>query len=141
MTQTKTVAVSRRLAATPEQAFDAWLDPAIAGRFLFATPTGQMVRVEIDAREGGTFEFVDRRDGQDVLHKGRYLQLDRPRRLVFEFLVPQFSTDVTRVAVDIAPVADGAEVTLTHDGVLVDYVAQTRQGWTMILENLAGALG
>src|SRR5262249_39504198 len=65
-----TVRVTHRFTASPERVFDAWLDPAKAAKFLFATPTGRMVRAEIDPRVGGTFAFVDRRDGEDVEHTG-----------------------------------------------------------------------
>lgn len=43
------VRVSRRYASPAEEVFDAWLDPAKARQFLFATATGKMVRVDIDA--------------------------------------------------------------------------------------------
>ena len=136
-----TVRVSRRFDAAPEQVFDAWLDPARAGRWLFAAPAGEMVRVEIDARVGGRFLFADRRDGEDVEHVGEYLEIDRPRRLVFTFAVPKYSPVVTRVTVEIAPSADGGCVlTLTHEGVLPDYASRTEGGWTMILDGLAASL-
>jgi uncharacterized protein YndB with AHSA1/START domain len=133
--------VTRRIAASPEQAFDAWLTPAIARRFLFATPTGEMVRAEIDARVGGRLTFVDRRpEHGDVLHEGHYEVIDRPRRLVFTFSVPQYDPALTRVAVDFAEAPGGCEVTLTHSDVLPEYEAQTRQGWGMILEGLERTL-
>ena len=134
------VEVRRRFDASAERVFDAWLDTTRAARFLFATPTGVMVRSEIDARVGGRFCFVDRRDGVDVEHVGTYLEIDRPHRLVFEFGVPQFSAELTRVSIDIVALGTGCELTLTHEGVLPDYVDRTRQGWTGILDGLAGAL-
>jgi uncharacterized protein YndB with AHSA1/START domain len=140
VTGREVVRVSRHFEATAERVFDAWLDPKRAGRWLFATPTGEMVRVEIDARVGGRFVFVDRRDGQDVEHVGEYEQIDRPKRLVFTFAVPQFSAEYTRVIVDIAAVGRSCDVTLTHEGVLPDYATRTAQGWTGILDGLAQSL-
>jgi uncharacterized protein YndB with AHSA1/START domain len=62
-----TIVITRRFAFSIERVFDAWLDPAKASKFLFTTPTGKMVRVEIDARVGGSFN-ITRRDGDDVEH-------------------------------------------------------------------------
>jgi len=129
----RTVRVSRRFPQAAERVFDAWLNPRLASRFLFATETGTMVRAEIEPRVGGRFTFVDRRDGDDVEHVGEYLEIDRPRRLAFSFGVPKFSAEMTRVTIDITPVGDGCELTLTHEGVLPDYRERTTGGWTKIL--------
>lgn len=135
------LSVTHRYPFPPERVFDAWLDPKIARRFLFATPDGEMVRAEIDARVGGRFTFVDRRPGTgDVLHEGEYEAIDRPRRLVFTFAVPQYDPGLTRVTLDFEPVDGGCEVTLTHEGVLEEWVKQTVQGWTTILAGLERAL-
>lgn len=138
---TRTVQVKRRYAHPADRVFDAWLTPAVAAKFLFATPTGTMVKTQIDPKVGGGFLFVDRRDGQDVEHVGEYLEIDRPRRLVFRFSVPAFSAGTTTIRVEIAPTAEGCELTLTHEGVLEDYAERTVSGWTMILEALDRALG
>ncbi|HEY2444308.1 MAG TPA: SRPBCC domain-containing protein [Rhizomicrobium sp.] len=131
--------VSRRYAAAPERVFDAWLDPKTVGKWLFATPNGQMIRVEIDARVGGQFTIV-RREGDDIEHVGEYLEIDRPRRLVFTFGVPKFSAEMTRVTVEIAPAGQGCELTLTHDGVLPEWAERTQSGWGMILDGLENHL-
>ncbi|HEV2574810.1 MAG TPA: SRPBCC domain-containing protein [Beijerinckiaceae bacterium] len=135
-----TIQVRHTFSASPERVFDAWLDPAKAGQFLFATPTGQMVKAEIDARVGGRFLFVDRRDGADVEHAGEYLEIDRPSRLVFSFGVPQFSPEFTRVTVEIKPQGTGCVLILTHEGVLPDYQDRTQAGWGMILDGLEKAV-
>jgi uncharacterized protein YndB with AHSA1/START domain len=134
------VQVTRRFSASAERVFDAWLDAACAAKWLFATPTGEMVRAEIDPRVGGTFVLTERRDGVDTLHTGEYLEIDRPRRLVFTFGVPQYAPDFTPVTVEIAPLDSGCELTLTNDGIPEAYAAPTRGGWTKILDGLAAML-
>lgn len=135
-----TVRVSRKFPQSAERVFDAWLDPAKAGKFLFATSAGQMVRVEIEPRVGGAFVFVDRRDGKDAEHFGEYVEIDRPRRLVFDFAVGEMPEAKTRVTIEIRPVGTGCELTLIHEGVWADYIARTSDGWTMILGGLAAIL-
>jgi uncharacterized protein YndB with AHSA1/START domain len=132
-----TVRISRHFDASAERVFDAWLDPRRAGRWLFATATGQMVRAAIDARVGGSFVFIDRRNGEDIEHSGEYLEIDRPKRLVFRFVVPKYSSVYTRVAIDIVPVGAGCDLTLVHEGVLPEYQQQTQSGWQAILAALA----
>jgi uncharacterized protein YndB with AHSA1/START domain len=143
-----TVRVSRRFDAPPESVFDAWLDPQSAGKWLFATPEGEMVRVEIDARAGGRFNFTDRRAGEDIEHTGEYLEIERPKRLAFNFCVPKFSSDPTRIQIELAPAASGPEstlLTLVHEGVFAEYAGRTEDGWKGILEGLdrtlAGSAG
>jgi uncharacterized protein YndB with AHSA1/START domain len=135
-----TVRVTRRFDAPIERVFGAWLDPQKASKWLFATPTGQMVRVEIDARVGGSFVFTDRRAGEDVEHVGTYLEIDRPSRLVFSFTVPNYSKISTQVTIEFKPLPSGCELTLTHEGVLPDFIDRTRQGWGMLLDALAANL-
>ena len=136
------IRITRRFEASPERVFDAWLDPAKARKFLFATSTGQMVRAEVDARVGGTFNFTDRREDGDAEHIGEYLEIDRPRRLVFTFHTERGSTDLSRVSIDITPAGSGCELTLTHeiDAKWADYADRTQAGWTTILGSLDAAL-
>ena len=134
------VQVTRRFSASAERVFDAWLDPNTAGKWLFATPAGKMSKVEIDARAGGSYLIVENREGTDVEHIGEYLEIDRPRRLVFTLKVPKYSQENTKVTVEIRALKSGCELTLTHEGVLPDYVASTTSGWNMILDQLAATL-
>ena len=137
-----TLTVRHHYTASAERVFDAFLDPAKARRFMFATPTGQMVRADIEARVGGRFTFVDRRDGEDVEHVGEYLELKRPQRLVFTIQVPKYSQEIDRVSIDIVPLGTGCELTLTHETAPAEAATLEgyKSGWTMILDNLAKAL-
>lgn len=135
--------VTRSFAAPASRVFDAWLDPADAARFLFATPAGEMIRCDMDPRVGGGFTLTERRPAGDAEHRGRYLEIDRPHRLVFLFAAtPADEGEWTRVTIDIADTADGCTLTLTHemDPQWAAYEAQTRKGWTTILESLARIL-
>lgn len=136
------VRVERRFGAPCERVFDAWLDADTAGNWLFATPEGEMVRVDIDARAGGRYEIVERRNGEDVLHTGTYEEIERPRRLVFTLQVPKYSDDSSRVAVDFAPAPDGGCTLVLDAGEApAEDAAKYVRGWSMVLDGLAAQLG
>ena len=136
--------VTRDVAAVPERLFDAWLDPATARRFLFATPEGEMLTCTIDARVGGRVLIVERRPQGDAEHHLQFEEIDRPRRLAFLFRATMAGQggeegQWTRVSLDFAATDSGTRLTLTHhmDPQWAAYEDQTRKGWTMILESLA----
>jgi uncharacterized protein YndB with AHSA1/START domain len=145
------VRVQRAYACTAETVYDAWLDPAMARRFLFAAPGGEISQCEIDPGVNGEFTIVDRRPVEsdvataiEVEHSGRFLQLDRPRRIAFSFSLPQFQAHETAVIIDIEPQGDGCELTLRHDLGLAEDAAemleQAEAGWTRMLAALDTAL-
>lgn len=148
MTGPVVLTLTRAIAAPPERVFDAWLAPQTAARFLFATPDGEMLRCEIDAKVGGRALIVERRAQGDAEHHLQFVEIDRPRRLVFLFRATMAGKggeegEWTRVGLDFAATATGTHLTLTHhmDPEWASYEDQTRKGWTMILDSLARILG
>ena len=142
MTQPNVVCarVSRRFQGSPEEVFDAWLDPQLA-REWFAPGLGEMTRVEIDARVGGTFWLVQRRDGEEAQHTGEYLEIDRPSRLVFTWRTPPL-TDTSRVIIEVERLSDGCDVRVTHemDGKWAPFVERGAKAWGTMADAIARLL-
>lgn len=144
MSQPVVVKLSHRYAAPADRVFDAWLTPAQAARFLFATRTGNVMRCEIDPRVGGGFLVTDRRpnaDGDesvfDAEHRGEYIVIDRPNHLVFDFTAPG-GAPPTRVTLDFNAIAPQAcELHLAHElgdsDMARAFADQTRRGWDSML--------
>ena len=136
------VRVTRRFAASAETVFDAWLLERTVGEWLFATPDGEMQRVEIEPHVGGRFEIVERRDGEDVLHSGVYEEMARPLRLAFTLQVPKYSPNPERVSLAITPSGEGCELVLvqTRSPGAPASAEQIAKGWATILDSLGEKL-
>jgi uncharacterized protein YndB with AHSA1/START domain len=137
------VRVMHRYRFSPERVFDAFLDTRMIGTWMFgpALRDEEIVRLELAPRVGGSFSFVVRRQGEEINHVGKYLEIDRPRRLVFTWAVAPI-TDDSRVTVDIQATAEGCELTLTHEmhPAWADFAKRTEEGWTRMLNALDAAL-
>lgn len=75
--------VDRVLEATVEEVYDAWTDPAILAEWMSAC--GRVVKA--DVRVGGEFSIdMGCEGGAPSPHTGRYLVLERPRRIEFTWV-------------------------------------------------------
>jgi uncharacterized protein YndB with AHSA1/START domain len=137
----QTVIVTKKFSNDGGNVYDGFLDPAMARRFLFATPAGEMVRAEMDANVGGKYTVVERRDGVEVEHTGEFVELIRPSLIVFTLSVPLYSAEVSTVRVEIAPAGEGCEVTLRNTGVPAEYAESTSEGWARMLVKAEEVLG
>lgn len=138
------IRVSRRISAPAERVFDAWLDPAMIGRFMFGPHLRdeQVVSLTNEPRVGGTFHYKVTRGETLIDHTGTYRVIERPTRLVFTWGVDAEQGDLSVVTIEIEADGDGCVLTLTHalHPDWAEYAERTQAGWTKIVGDLATAL-
>jgi uncharacterized protein YndB with AHSA1/START domain len=149
MTETlATAKVTHRFAASPERVYDAWLEPAKMRVWMSAALkdmglSGEMKRVEIDARVGGKFFFSDMREAGEAKHWGTYRVLDRPRKIEFTFIVEgSEESDPSVVTITIEPDGTGCVVTIIHTMAAewASYVERVEMGWSRMLRAIDAML-
>ncbi len=137
------VRVQHTFAASPDTVFDAWVDPDRLEHWLFEH-TGleeERVRLVTEPFVGGYFSFVVRRPVHGELdHNGEYLEIFRPRRLVFTWGIAGHGPSDSVVSIDIVPCHEGAQLTLVHEMTQPEFAARTEAGWAKLLGALEVAL-
>jgi len=133
-TDQQPVQVSRSIDASPETVFDAWLEPTMMRRWMFHSPPNEISKVDNDRVVGGAFSIVERNGDDEIDHFGRYVEVQRPNKLVFSLRVPKHYPGETMVTVGIEPAVHGCDVTLTQTGVAPEV---TERAWRNMLESLA----
>ena len=83
MTTKVAARVMHHFDASAERVYDAWLEPEKIRVWMEAAliewgVSGELRRIEVDARVGGRFFFSDMREAGEAKHPGTYLELDRP---------------------------------------------------------------
>jgi predicted SnoaL-like aldol condensation-catalyzing enzyme/uncharacterized protein YndB with AHSA1/START domain len=92
---------------------------------LLEAPVEKVFDCWVDARSAGKWLSVT----------PTYLEIDRPRRLVFSYAGSTFKD--ARVTVTMVPSGSGCELTLAHERVPVDTPGTTESGWAEIVAGLA----
>ncbi|MEO6186011.1 MAG: SRPBCC domain-containing protein, partial [Steroidobacteraceae bacterium] len=128
--------VRRTIAASPEEIFDAWLDPAALG--IWMRPNGiRHTSAKVDARVGGGYEINMQGDENTYAHSGVYRVIDRPRRLVFTWVSQGTERCETLVTVEFLQRDQRTEVVVTHEQLPAGARESHSKGWTSGLERLA----
>jgi uncharacterized protein YndB with AHSA1/START domain len=131
------VVIERLIPAPPRVVFDAWLDPQALQRFMCGGPGVTVSKAECDPRVGGRFLIVMKVGGQDISHRGEYLEIERPNRLVFTWLSP-YAGDGSRVTLQFAERRKGETMlTLEHAGLAESERSNHHTGWSHILTELS----
>jgi uncharacterized protein YndB with AHSA1/START domain len=132
-----TVMVRRTIDASPDELFDAWLDPDSLSAWMRPKKIHRTTAT-LDARVGGAFEIVLHGDGEVYTHYGSYLQIERPQRLVFTWQSSGTHDTQTLVTVDFIAQARGTEIVIVHERLPdADARAAHREGWSEVLASAA----
>ena len=114
-----------------------WLDPESLRHWLCPGNT-HVAYIELNPIVGGSFQ-IDMRteDDQVYVHSGKYLEIQRPEKLVFTWNSPAVGERASRVTVEFHEKAEHCRLVLRHE-LLPDEraVENHRAGWTDILDRL-----
>ena len=138
----KSVRITRRVHATPEEVFDAWTDPESIRVWMCPGDVSE-ARARLDARVGGKYQIDMVGSTATFEHTGEYLVVDRPRKLSFTWKSIPTNNQRTVVTIDLKPISAGeTELTLTHEGFPSAESARNHgMGWGAILDKFAEKIG
>ena len=142
VTEAQAAVVRRLLPAPPEVVYDEWLDPAALADWMCPRPA-RCRGVTSDPRVGGRLRIDIEEAGAEFCVTGRYLALDRPRRLSFTWSCstwpdPRLSSMVT---VLLEPrERQQTLMTIEHTLLPPGLVGQHERGWAAIARQLADEL-
>jgi uncharacterized protein YndB with AHSA1/START domain len=136
------VEVRRRLRASTQAVFDAFADARLVARWLTPSPEVTLTVLQFEFREGGAYRFAyDVPDGRRMIVGGTYRAIDRPRRIVFSWLIepPDEHAGIeSEVTVTIEPSGAGSELVIRHAKFgRNDADERHAEGWRGALDQLA----
>jgi uncharacterized protein YndB with AHSA1/START domain len=136
-----TVQIRRRVRAPAEQIFDLWTRPDLIVRWMSPFPGAVDCKASCDLRPGGAFSLVMSSAEASREVSGTYVQIDRPRKLVFTWIGPLTNNVNTLVTVELIPRGDETDLVLTHERLPTPAILDGHtRGWGNILDHLADAV-
>jgi len=131
--KTFNVNLARTIRATPEQVFDVWIDPKSP-----ASPWAGSERTILNPVVDGLFYFSAHHMGRSWAHYGRFLTLDRGKKIEHTWMSEATKGIDTVVTLTLTATPGGTEVRLTHMNVPDDELGRNHtEGWTMMLAEIA----
>jgi uncharacterized protein YndB with AHSA1/START domain len=137
-----TVLVERVLPAPPGVVFDEWLDPDALSDWMCPSPA-RATGIELDPAVGGHLRIDIEEDGSRFAVTGRFVEVDRPRRLTFTWSCSTWPDPSVESVVTVTLEPHGHDeslMTIRHSLLPPDMVDQHQAGWAAIARQLAHAV-
>lgn len=133
-----TVQVRRRVSGGAEEIFELWTNPDLMARWMSPFPGAVHCKASCDLRPGGSFSLVMTSDEASREVSGTYLEIDRPRKLVFTWHGPLTNHVDTLVTVELTARGEETDIVLTHERLPTSAIVEGHtRGWGNILGHLA----
>ncbi len=130
---TSELTVKRTVPATPAEVYDTWLDPKSPGSPWFGT-----ARAIVDPVVDGLFHHSVEHAGKRWAHYGRFIALERGRRIQHTWVSEATRGLESIVTVTLEAGGGDTEVVLHHANVPDDAMGrQHADGWAFVLASIA----
>jgi uncharacterized protein YndB with AHSA1/START domain len=130
--------LNRTLPATPEEVFDAWLDPKVP-----CNPWHGSKRLEWEPKQGNLWYFLHIMSSDKAQppyerpHFGRFRLLDRPRKIVLDWMSYNTRGMESVVTVTLHPKGKETLLTLNHANIPDDELGRAHdKGWAQLTAQL-----
>ncbi len=131
------ITIARLIPAPAAEVFDVWLDSHSPGGPWFGA-----ARVILNPVVDGLFYTAVSHEGKTWPHYGRFISIERPRRVEHTWVSEGTRGLDTIVTVTFEPQGEQTNVTLIHSGVPDDETGlKHKDGWTFVLSSLAQCFG
>lgn len=147
MIKPQTVAVDRLVEAPVEAVWRAWTTPAETKRWWGRSMGMECHLCEMDLTPGGAFRLGIRKPGASDTHadvEGVFKLIEAPHTLVYTWSWTKQEPSVRDTLVTVTFASEGdnrTRVSVLHERLPGEEIAgKHREGWTAMLEDLAGAV-
>ena len=145
MSERPTLRIERTFAAPAERVFEAFTSEEVLRRWWHPGRDWETPEATLDVRVGGDIRITMRDPHKDDVHygaRGRYTEVDPPRRLAFTWIWDDDRNQVEQlIEVDFAETDGETKVTFTHRNLWDDEaVAEHEEGWGKVFDNLKDEL-
>lgn len=126
----------------PDKVWRAWTDPQALSQWFGSGSPDSVSAAEIDLRVGGRYRIAFTcAKGESHEVSGVYQEVVPQRRLVFSWAWKSTPERVSRIRIELTPVAEGTELSFVHDR-LFDAESRSNHegGWLPMFEQLGDFL-
>ncbi len=131
------VQIRRPFDQSSDAVYAAWTDREIVRRWLFVSPTNEILDVRIEPHAGGLFCVDELSHRQCIEHWGRFTKVEPPHRLAFTLNVPKHFHGEAQIDIEIEDEGQGCRLTFTQTRAAPVKAEET---WRGMLDALARML-